>query len=304
MKSKNHLENKSNPPESSKQEEQIHNSSIESLIPISKSETNIMEVHHHPHTSHGKKNWKTYVWEFLMLFLAVFCGFLAEYQLEHKIESDRAKELAKNFYDELKNDSIIVQTKFEYRTKQENALKFLMTYFKDSSLTNVSKKFQVCFLHGISFRSPSLFEPRTVVLEQLKNSGSLRYFKNEELQKLIGDISVAIRNINDRQALESSVRIEYINPLIIRHYDFDFNSQLSQNGNVSIIDAAAAYENNNEEVPFHFKSIDKFDRQSTINALGFYCFNALNSTRTFHFMKYIDLNTELLKLLRKEYHLN
>jgi hypothetical protein len=24
-----------------------------------------------------------------MLFLAVFCGFLAEYQLEHKIERDR-----------------------------------------------------------------------------------------------------------------------------------------------------------------------------------------------------------------------
>ena len=28
-----------------------------------------------------------------MLFLAVFCGFFAEYQLEHKIEKDRAKEL-------------------------------------------------------------------------------------------------------------------------------------------------------------------------------------------------------------------
>ena len=36
-----------------------------------------MEVHHHTHASHGKKNWKNYFWEFLMLFLAVFCGFLA-----------------------------------------------------------------------------------------------------------------------------------------------------------------------------------------------------------------------------------
>ena len=33
-----------------------------------------MEVHHHAHHE-GKKNWKTYFWEFLMLFLAVFCGF-------------------------------------------------------------------------------------------------------------------------------------------------------------------------------------------------------------------------------------
>ncbi len=48
-----------------------------------------MEVHHHTHAAHGKKTWKNYFWEFLMLFLAVFCGFLAEYQLENKIEYDR-----------------------------------------------------------------------------------------------------------------------------------------------------------------------------------------------------------------------
>lgn len=51
-----------------------------------------MEVHHHPiaigsHTA--RKKWTHYFWEFLMLFLAVFCGFLAEYQLKHKIEKDR-----------------------------------------------------------------------------------------------------------------------------------------------------------------------------------------------------------------------
>ena len=45
-----------------------------------------MEVHHHPiaigsHTS--RKKWTPYLWEFLMLFLAVFCRFLAENQREH-----------------------------------------------------------------------------------------------------------------------------------------------------------------------------------------------------------------------------
>jgi hypothetical protein len=53
-----------------------------------------MEVHHHTHAAHGKKTWKDYFWEFLMLFLAVFCGFLAEYQLEHIIEHQRAKVFA------------------------------------------------------------------------------------------------------------------------------------------------------------------------------------------------------------------
>ena len=47
-----------------------------------------MEVHHHPHTS-GKK-WTHYFWEFLMLFLAVFCGFIAENFREHQIEKKEA----------------------------------------------------------------------------------------------------------------------------------------------------------------------------------------------------------------------
>jgi hypothetical protein len=33
-----------------------------------------MEVHHH---SHHPKKWKEYISEFLMLFLAVFSGFMA-----------------------------------------------------------------------------------------------------------------------------------------------------------------------------------------------------------------------------------
>src|SRR5574339_1214053 len=64
---------------------------------------NSMEVHHHSHTS--RKKWTHYFWEFLMLFLAVFCGFLAEYQLEHKIEKDRAKQYVVSFYEDLKTDT-------------------------------------------------------------------------------------------------------------------------------------------------------------------------------------------------------
>jgi hypothetical protein len=72
-----------------------------------------MEVHAHTHTaadpdSHrGRKKWTHYFWEFLMLFLAVFCGFLAEYQLEHKIEKDRGKIYMKNLLEDLKTDTSI-----------------------------------------------------------------------------------------------------------------------------------------------------------------------------------------------------
>jgi len=260
-----------------------------------------MEVHAHTHTE--RKKFTHYLWEFLMLFLAVFCGFLAEYQLEHMIEKDRANELAKSFYDELKGDSANVVIKVQNRIKQENAFVYLMKYFKDSSLTNVSKAFTINFLYGVLFRSPAIFEPRTVVLDQLKNSGSLRYFKNEELQKLIGDLSVAIHNVNDRQALETSVRMTYLNPFIIEHYDYDFEAQLRQTGKTDIFSATIIYENNSDVIPFHFKGIEKFDKERAINIMGFYGMNGMESTRTIHLKRYMDLNAALLKLLRKEYHL-
>jgi len=42
-----------------------------------------------------------------MLFLAVFCGFLAEYQLEHKIEKDREKIYIQNMLEDLEADIIV-----------------------------------------------------------------------------------------------------------------------------------------------------------------------------------------------------
>lgn len=264
--------------------------------------TENMELHHHAHI-HSKSKWKEYLFQFFMLFLAVFCGFLAEYQLEHKIERDRTKELARNFYYELKNDSVNVQQKAQNRIRQENALKYLIKYYADSSLTNVSKAFQINFMYGILFRSPSIFEPRTIVMEQMQNSGSLRYFKNDELQTLIGDISVAIYNINDRQDLEGKVRMEYINPIQIHYFDFKFQSQLTHDGELSIFDQIIKYENSPEVIPFQLSSPEKIDRPVTVNVLANYCFNALNSTRTLHFKKYMEVNTRLMQVLREEYDL-
>jgi hypothetical protein len=267
-------------------------------------QTESMEVHKHPHHVMHKKKWTEYLLEFFMLFLAVFLGFIAENIREHIAETNHAKELAKNFFEEVRNDSIVASKKVANRIKQENALIDLAKYLKDSSLTkDVSKTFVLNFIYGIYFRTPSVFEPKTVILEQLKNSGSLRYFKNEELQKSIGDLSVAINNIKDRQELENQTRLQYINPIIIDHYDFDFEAELTQHRKLDIFTALTEYENDNRTVPFHLKSIEKIDKERLINILQFYAGAALTSTRKIHFQNYMELNTRVLKLLREEYHL-
>lgn len=259
-----------------------------------------MEVHAHTHTA--RKKWTHYFWEFLMLFLAVFSGFLAEYQLEHKIERDRAKELAKSFYQELKNDSATAGVKVQNRIKQEAALKYMIRYFRDSNLTNVSKEFALNFEYGISFRSPSLFEPRTIMLEQLRNAGSLRYFKNEEFQILTGELTVAIKNVYDRQELEDKTRVEYVTPLIVQLYDYDFDAEMKKDDK-TVFEGVMNYEKNNEIVPFHLNEPDRIDRKSIARRLSYFLGNNLTSTRQTHIKRYIEVNARLLQILRKVYHL-
>src|SRR5215475_13846360 len=69
-----------------------------------KPQTN-METHaHHLHKAPGKK-WSHYLFEFLMLFLAVFCGFLAENFREHQVEKERARQYIHSLYLDFRFDT-------------------------------------------------------------------------------------------------------------------------------------------------------------------------------------------------------
>src|SRR5688500_14429728 len=66
-----------------------------------------MEVHHHAHI-HENKKWKEYGFQFFMLFLAVFCGFIAEYLLEHRIEKEREETYIQSMVEDLKTDTALI----------------------------------------------------------------------------------------------------------------------------------------------------------------------------------------------------
>lgn len=245
--------------------------------------------------------WKKYVFEFVMLFLAVFLGFVAENARENFAEKQQARELAKSFYEELKSDSIAVASKIQGRLKKEHAIEYMVSFFRDSSLTSSSKALSTNFIWAITVRTPIIFTPRTVVLEQLKSSGSLRYFKNKELRNLIGDLSVAIDYIKTRQEYENSIFYTHIEPIMTTHMDFNFQSQLFKGE--QIFDRLAAYESGSEYIPFHLSQPEKLDRQKLVNALGYYHTNGLKSTRLIPFQRYVEVNAATLSELRREFDL-
>src|SRR5436190_8227190 len=257
-----------------------------------------MEVHAHSHTE--RKKWSHYLWEFLMLFLAVFCGFLAENFREHQVENERAKGLAKNLYKEIYADSIAVQQKIAIRNKKEEECIYFINYVKDSSLTVLSSRFYPAFTWAFIQSSQLLFEPNDGILNQLRNSGELRYFKSNELQAIIGKLSVSIANVRSRNEKEYGFIEMNLRPFSLKHYDFNWYKAFTQDGKITLLNALAQ----NIQVPFTGKIVnsDQFNRQEAENISSYYLL-MLRGTRQTQYIPYADINHQLLETLRKEYHL-
>ncbi len=159
-----------------------------------------MEVHAHTHTA--RKKWTHYFWEFLMLFLAVFCGFLAEYQLEHKIEKERARKYMYDMVENLKYDTI--------RYNRNLLANVVMGLQLDSFRTEISKAIKGNIdgnrLYDLWLKCQNI---STVVfnraaITQLKSSGSFRLIKNDSLAASI--IDYYERKISACEEQEEKVR--------------------------------------------------------------------------------------------------
>ena len=257
-----------------------------------------MEVHHHAHTA--RKKWTHYFWEFLMLFFAVFAGFLAENQREHYIENQRAKQLALNLYKEIFADSITVKSKIDIRNIKENECVYFIKYIKDSSLTELSPRFYPAFTWAFLQSAQLLFEPNDGILNQLRNSGELRYFKSNKLQTSVGKLSVAIANIRSRNEKEYSYIEFYLRPFSIKHYDFEWYERLTDHGRLTLLESLS----NREKLPFtgRLMNADNFSRHDAENLASYYLL-MLRGTRQTQYLPYAKTNHELLEILRKEYHI-
>ena len=161
-----------------------------------------MEVHHHAHTA--RKKWTHYFWEFLMLFLAVFCGFLAEYQLEHKIEKDREKAYMKNMLDDLKADT----TAFKQYTRDNviafNTIDSLVYLLKSPERkTRASRIYYLA--RTLTMRTEWLFANERTY-DQMKFSGQLRLIRKQEVSDSISSYYNSLKQIaNQNERIKDRV---------------------------------------------------------------------------------------------------
>jgi hypothetical protein len=155
-----------------------------------------MEVHHHGHV-HEKKKWKEYVFQFFMLFLAVFCGFLAEYQLEHLIENKRENKYIKSMVQDLKTDTAKLGRNirtYERRLKGQDTL-IKMFHLIDKGYN------QTIFRTLNAFNGFPDFIYTDGTIQQLKNSGGFRLLrKHNAVDSIMAyDAIVKTALINEHQ---------------------------------------------------------------------------------------------------------
>ena len=143
-----------------------------------------MEVHTHTHTP--RKKWTHYFWEFLMLFLAVFCGFLAENQRENYVEHKREKEFIRSLVDDFGRDTSKISQWLMILNYDQNKI--------DSAIHQYSIKkkltgFEIAQIGKMGFNGTGsinvVFTERTS--SQLKNSGGMRLIRNKKVSDLITD---------------------------------------------------------------------------------------------------------------------
>jgi hypothetical protein len=178
------------------------------------SEAEDMEVHHHTHNSHEKRNWKSYFWEFLMLFLAVTLGFFVENQREHYIENVRANEFSKSLIKDLQNDIAAIQ-RHKKTASMYIALADSLINLSQSTLEGRASA-QFSFYTRFMYWTGSIVWNRAT-FEQIKNSGSLRYFKNQLLLENLMKYDGIINDIN-MEAYNHQVRgnllVNHINQIL------------------------------------------------------------------------------------------
>lgn len=249
-----------------------------------------MEVHSHTHTP--RKKWTHYLWEFLMLFLAVFCGFLAEYQLEHVVEHNREKQYIESMIADLKVDSSRVQ-------RVINSNKIFVAGF-DSLLQNIyHKPYTDSSIRVLYY----LKETHTLVgnimrfskgtISQLKNSGGFRLIRNRAAADSIIKYDIRTQLVESQGGHVEDATTKLLD-LSIKVFDgecvLDYNSASNYRG---ILNSTKKFTllTTDEKLIKEYANLAKFKKDVIIN--------------------YISLLTafqnripKIIEFLEKEYHLN
>ena len=247
-----------------------------------------MEVHAHTHTP--RKKWTHYLWEFLMLFLAVTLGFFVENQREHLVEHQREKQFVQSLFNDIKADTANLDRIIISRTKKEYALDSLSFLMNSDSSKYFTK--QIYFYAVTIARTlPYRFVPNDGTMQQLKNSGAFRLIRKRTVVDSISKYDVNVRNLLGQWEVEQGL-IEHYRDAATKMFDaLVFDPMLDEN--VAVIGPPKG---NPSMQPYTSRELYEWNYRV-------YGIKAINKASRRDFKLLLQQAKNLLEILKEEYHL-
>ena len=218
-----------------------------------------------------------------MLFLAVFAGFLAENQREHYVEHQREKKFARRLLSDLQQDSLFFETRIQLLEKRKQAHEqFLKIMTNPAGVTDsaINRGFV-----RILLLSETSNDFTTATYNQMKTSGTLRYVDNDNLTTSLQryyDVLLAKASHDSEGA--GKFFADHIISYMTKHFRFqDFKQNDGSSQHTKLLNRSAGSD------------------QELINIMSVWASNCDTQ---------LDLQRpaqkqmlELIKLIKKEYHL-
>ncbi len=247
-----------------------------------------MEVHQHTHTP--RKKWTHYFWEFLMLFLAVTLGFFVENQREHYIEHQREKQFIGSLFNDIRSDTANIAKIINARTAKEQMLDSISHMMNSPRRDDfMSQIYPYAVLIGRTL--PYRFVPNDGTMQQLKNSGALRLIRNRAVVDSISKYDINVRNILGQYAVEEN-QIEHYRTAGAKIFDaIVFGKMIDENA--AVVRPPA---DNASFQPYTTRELSEWNYR-------IYGLSGINKANRRDLRLLLKQATDLLQILKKEYHL-
>jgi hypothetical protein len=172
---------------------------------IENQETKKMEVHHHPKVE--KKNFKEYLLEGLMIFIAVTLGFFAESIREHFTEVKVTHEYLETYKQELERNK---NTIHRYDSIYSAALladdSMAMLFYNKNENKDLHTTAQL-FIKARRVPSTNFDDG---AYQQLVNSGGLKYIHRLELKDSMANYAAQLEGFEDFNRIKYADRTAYL----------------------------------------------------------------------------------------------
>ncbi|MEQ8925166.1 MAG: hypothetical protein RLO81_05095 [Fulvivirga sp.] len=130
------------------------------------------------------KHWKKYLLEFVMLFLAVFLGFVAENYRREIFSKSLERKYIKSLIEDTRADKKYLSQIIKSNTLRQSYLDSLSkSCFSFNGQDSTVKELYLYYV--VVLNRPDFFVPNELTMAQLKNAGGMSLINNESAVKAI-----------------------------------------------------------------------------------------------------------------------